>query len=282
MKTSCNERDWALTVLAVKNTTLKSGLLKTCREMFSRKASWTGAPDSLLIAGSYRSKIKHFMGDLPDSADRSPRNEIREITVDGARYFEYPIYAGLAVLEHPVVFVGAPYVNLSRDIWTGALRKPFASGEYMAPKLGEVFHSIAARKVANVEQALSKRDSLTILRSGRINITNDPNLHGVVLIGNNVMQSDLYKHLDPVIDEESGLAWLSRTAAKFGFWGTARRRIVVRLDRFGNYRMRPGIGGERLLDFADFLRFLDTIQAVDWRRDFPGSRSTEMTADEVP
>jgi hypothetical protein len=192
--------------------------------------------------------------------------------------YDYPVYVDeLKIGRRRVYIVGTPYVDLNREIWRETnLATDVIS--FLATSIENLFRDILRRSPKNIDEALDSGSTMTLLRAARVNFADDPNLRGAILVGENIMQSRLYKHLSPRIGGGTAI-WLADAVAKIGFWGTSRRRVVIQMDRFGNFRLRPGIGGNRFPFFKEFLAHLSKIDGMNWRSQLPSDHVLSLAGE---
>jgi hypothetical protein len=147
--------------------------------------------------------------------------------------------------------------------------------EFAAPSLERVYTAVINNKVSSIDEAVASERPLMLIRAGRVNFADDTNLRAAVLLGDNILESVLYKHLSPSLGP-SGAVWLGADVARMAFWGQTRRRIVVQLDRYGNFKLRVGRGGERLGLLGEMLESVQKEGALGWCDKFPAFRMQEL------
>lgn len=108
---------------------------------------------------------------------------------------------------------------------------------------------------------------------------NEPNIKSVVLNGQNVMESALYRSLF----EEDSLHLslkLDDAYARVAFYGQELPSQVTYLDKYGNYKFRPGLLGSRLPIFVAFLEHIKSLGALKDETSCPLYRSTSVNEQE--
>lgn len=277
-----HQREWIVTVVSAESAGA-STLREFCAALIPRtRVRWNTAAgtERHTAYGRFITPVKHFATEIDEAGSKESGSTFEPAIVreGGSVRYEYPIYIGhLATELSPAFFVTAPYVALNREIWKTS-RLAANDLHFLAPKIDKVFGSLLRHSPPALDEALAGSAPLTVLRGARVNITDDQNLRGAVLVGENVMRSELYKHLAPSLDG-TGPVSLADAVAKVGFWGVLRRRIVVHMDRFGNFRIRPGMGGTRLIYFSEFVAHLQRIKAFTWRNRLPLDRVLDLAGE---
>jgi hypothetical protein len=273
-------REWIVSVAGTRDSGAQD-LRSFCKKLVSnRRVRWRFTTDESGPAyGRIVSQTKYFLAEPAPNGDAESRDEPKQVRRGITPAYEYPIYVDSVRLGRRTAFlIAVPYVDLHREIWR-TTRLIDVGASFAAPAIEEVFRDIKRHSPRSIDEALDSTASLTVLRGARVNFADDPNLRGAVLVGENVMQSRLFKQLSPNIGG-GGSVWLAVAVAKIGFWGSLRRRVVIQMDRFGNFRLRPGAGGLRLIHLKDFLRHLDDIGAIRWRIEVPTDRVIELAGDD--
>lgn len=274
-----HQREWIVSVASVKDATTRDIRKFSAQLVRGSRCQWQfRSGDEAPVYGRITSSAKYFTAELDSSDNIQNPYEPTEVRRGKATSYEYPIYLDeLNIGRRSCFIIAAPYVDLIREIW----RKTHlveTGVSFMAPSIELMFEDILNHSPKSIDEALDGRSSLTVLRGARINFADDPNLRGAVLVGENVMQSRLYKQLAPALGG-GGPIWLAEAVAKVGFWGSLRRRVVVQMDRFGNFRLRPGAGGIRLVHFKEFLHHLADINAITWRPELPVDRVLNLAGE---
>ena len=243
------------------------------------RVKWSREAENQLRLAAYESEIRYFSTLRDDDSDEEESESlgVRIIRRGGTLRFRYPILTWrLRLPKKPILIVAVPYVGLAREILgRGGLR--FESEvEFAAPNLEKVYTAVMDNEVLSIEEALKSDRALMLVRAGRVNFAADTNLRAAVLLGDNIFESALYKHLAPSLNPE-GAVWLGTDVARMAFWGPTRRRIVVQLDRFGNFKIRVGSSGERLGLLAQLITFVQEQSALEWREKYPALRMQELS-----
>lgn len=233
-----------------------------------------------LRLGTYESEIRYFSS-LGEN-EKGSENEEAGLSVRIARErrelrFLYPILSWhLRLGRTSALLIALPYVGLAREMLAHGRLRIEGEVEFAAPNLETVYTNIIGNKVASIDEALASDRALMLVRAGRVNFAADSNLRAAVLLGDNVFESVLYKKLAPSLDQ-TGDVWLGTDVARMAFWGATRRRIVAQLDRYGNFKVRVGGGGERLGLLAELIASIHKQDALEWREKFPPFRVQELS-----
>lgn len=169
--------------------------------------------------------------------------------------FGYPGYLATASSGKlsGALLVLLPYSGLAREFWQEYVLpgRPTAF-EFTRSDVGALFHRLQkhAEDTANIQ-----------LKLGRALVHNDPNARVVILRGQNILDSKLYKLLFGPRAEGLGLTF-DDTYSRVGYYPVEGRSLTIFLDRYGNFRLRPGRFGInaftalKFLQQASELRFL--------------------------
>jgi hypothetical protein len=106
------------------------------------------------------------------------------------------------------------------------------------------------------------------LRLGRALIHNDPNANVVTLRGQNVLDSTIYRILFG--KHGSGLELsFDDTYSRVAYFPTDALAATIFLDRYGNFRCRPGKVGGKAVTLLRFLKQLAQLELLQFTMSFP-------------
>lgn len=157
-----------------------------------------------------------------------------------------------------IFLVLLPYAGLAREFWTEMFPGDSAGErDFMKPDI---------KRLQSLMQNRSPRTSVLRMRLGRVVVTDDSNAKMLTLRGQSILESDLYRVL---FKGGAGAPHVSFDDAhvRLGFYPPSMPSTAIFLDRFGNYRIRPGRNGwkaEILIQFVELISRLELLNHTAW------------------
>lgn len=250
-----------------------------------RNCTWHVWDDSIRLERLYlfRSRNRYFQ--FAGSEDELPRyfeDSVHPRSAGRGKIpkIEYPLYylAG-EIGDNIACTITAPYAGLLAEVFADSLDRLKSEGfSFVRPKIGLIYglamDGDKSPPVLSAADAFAPNRKTIVFRGGRLSLKpHDVKAHSpkeaspiepirsLVIVGQNILRSQLFLKL--IKGGIEGMKFdIDDSLAKVAFKHGSALGVVVKMDRFGNYHLRPGYGGKNLDSFMDLLSFCDDGHAL--------------------